>query len=52
MALQPGEHLGGQALEKRIDTGVVLVTGENMEEEAIQRLIYPPIKEYLGEAAQ
>ena len=32
-------HLQGAAVERRIDTGVVLVTKENMEEPAVQELL-------------
>ena len=43
------EHLQGKPIEKRIDTGVVLVTKDNMEEPAIKDLLNPPIKKYLKE---
>lgn len=42
------EHLHGKPIEKRIDTGVVLVTKENMEEPAIKDLLNPPLKKYRG----
>jgi ribose transport system substrate-binding protein len=35
-------HLQGKSVEKRIDTGVELVTQKNMEEPAIKELISPP----------
>ncbi len=41
------EHLQGKPVEKRIDTGVILVTPENMNEPAIKELLYPPIRQYL-----
>jgi ribose transport system substrate-binding protein len=41
------EHLQGKKVEKRIDTGVVLVTPENAEEPAIQELLHPPLEKYL-----
>lgn len=41
------EHLQGMPVEKRIDTGVVLVTPENMGQPEIQELLYPPIDKYL-----
>jgi ribose transport system substrate-binding protein len=41
------EHLQGKPVEKRIDTGVVLATKENMEQAEIRELLYPPLKEYL-----
>jgi ribose transport system substrate-binding protein len=43
------EHLQGRKIEKRIDTGVVLVTRDNMAEPAVQELLYPPFKKYLKE---
>ncbi len=39
------KHLRGETVEKRIDTGVVLVTPKNMDEPEIDRLIHPPIDE-------
>jgi ribose transport system substrate-binding protein len=41
------EHLQGKPVEKRIDTGVVLVTPENMTRPEIQELLYPPLDKYL-----
>jgi ribose transport system substrate-binding protein len=41
--------LRGEPVEERIDTGVVLVTKENMEGPEIQALLNPPLAEYLGE---
>jgi ribose transport system substrate-binding protein len=41
------EHLQGKKVEKRIDTGVVLVTKENMEEPEIKELLNPPLAKYL-----
>src|SRR5215510_1050286 len=41
------EHLQGKKVEKRIDTGVVLVTPENAEQPEIQELLYPPLDKYL-----
>ena len=43
------DHMKGKPVDKRIDTGVVLVTGANMDEPAISALIHPPLGEYLGE---
>ena len=40
-------HLRGEKVEKRIDTGVVLVTPENMERPEIKELLYPPLDKYL-----
>ena len=41
------DHLQGKKLEKVVDTGVTLVTRENMEEARIKELIYPPLEKYL-----
>ena len=41
------DHLQGRPVEKRIDTGVTLVTKENMEDPEVQKLLHPPIDEYL-----
>src|SRR6059058_6169288 len=43
------KHLQGEKVEKRIDTGVVLATPENMEQPEIKELLYPPIAKYLKE---
>ncbi len=40
-------HLRGQPLEKRIDTGVTMVTPENVDKPEVQELIHPPIDKYL-----
>jgi len=42
------EHLGGKAVAKRIDTGVALITSENMTEPDMQELLNPPLEKYLG----
>jgi len=41
------QHLNGEKVEKRIDTGVVLVTPQNMEEQEIKDLLNPPLSKYL-----
>jgi ribose transport system substrate-binding protein len=41
------DHLEGKPVEKRIDTGVVLVTPDNMEKPEIKELLYPPLEKYL-----
>ncbi|HVY71183.1 MAG TPA: substrate-binding domain-containing protein [Verrucomicrobiae bacterium] len=41
------EHLQGKPVEKRIDTGVTLVTKENMDQADVKDLLYPPIEKYL-----
>lgn len=41
------KHLNGEKIEKRIDTGVVLVTKENMDAPEIKDLLNPPLDKYL-----
>src|SRR6266436_2108801 len=41
------KHLRGEKVEKRIDTGVVLITPQNMEQPEMQKLLHPPLEEYL-----
>jgi ribose transport system substrate-binding protein len=41
------KHLQGEKVEKRIDTGVVLVTPQNMNQPEIKDLLYPPYDKYL-----
>jgi ribose transport system substrate-binding protein len=41
------KHLRGEKVEKRIDTGVVLVTRENMDKPEISDLLHPPLDKYL-----
>lgn len=41
------QHLQGKPVERRIDTGVTLVTPENMEQPAIKELLYPPLEKCL-----
>lgn len=41
--------LSGSTVEKRIDTGVSIITTENMAEPRSQELLFPPLKEFLGE---
>jgi ribose transport system substrate-binding protein len=43
------DHLQGKKVEKRIDTGVALVTKENMNQPEMAALLDPPIKKYLNE---
>ena len=42
-------HLQGKPVEKRVDTGVSLVTQENMNDPAMAELLAPPIAKYLKE---
>jgi ribose transport system substrate-binding protein len=41
------KHLQGEQVERRIDTGVVLVTPDKMEQPEINDLLQPPIDKYL-----
>lgn len=41
------KHLQGETVERRIDTGVVLVTKENMQEPSVRDLLNPPLEKYL-----
>ena len=41
------KHLKGEKVENRIDTGVVLVTQEKMDQPEIKDLLQPPIDKYL-----
>ena len=41
------EHLQGKPVEKRIDTGVYVVTPENMDTPEMKELLYPPLEKYL-----
>jgi len=40
-------HLRGEAVESRLDTGVVMVTPENMGEAGVRELLDPPLDTYL-----
>ena len=41
------DHLQGKKVEKVVDTGVTLVTAENMNEAKIGELLHPPLDKYL-----
>jgi ribose transport system substrate-binding protein len=41
------EHLQGKGIEKLIDTGVTMVTPDNLDAAEIQTLLHPPLDEYL-----
>jgi ribose transport system substrate-binding protein len=43
------KHLRGEPVEKRIDTGVTLVTKDNMDQPEVKELLAPPLKEFLDE---
>ena len=38
------QHLRGQKVDKRIDTGVTLVTPDNLAQPEIDRLVHPPLE--------
>ncbi len=42
------QHLNGEKVEKRIDTGSKLITQANMNEPESQRLLAPKLEEWLG----
>jgi ribose transport system substrate-binding protein len=42
------KSLRGENVEKRVDTGVTLVTPENMEQPEIKELLHPPLDQYLN----
>ena len=41
------DHLQGKPVEKRIDTGVTMVTRDNLGAPEIQTLLHPPLDQYL-----
>jgi ribose transport system substrate-binding protein len=41
------KHLQGENVEKRIDTGVVLITPDTMDQPDMSDLLHPPIDKYL-----
>lgn len=41
------ESLQGKAVEKRIDTGVTMITPENLDAKETQALLHPPLDQYL-----
>ena len=41
------EHLQGKPVEKRIDTGVYVVTPQNMDTPEMKELLYPSLEKYL-----
>lgn len=43
------EHIQGKPIEKVIDTGAVMITPENMDEEEMKRLHSPDLREWLGQ---
>ncbi len=43
------QYLEEGTVDKRIDTGVFMVTRDNMEEEQMKLLLHPPVKKWLDE---
>jgi ribose transport system substrate-binding protein len=41
-------HLSGEAIKKRVDTGLTLVTPENIDEPGVHRQLLPDLDEYLN----
>src|ERR1041384_2941038 len=41
------DQLSGKPVEKKIDTGVMLVTKDNLETTEVQSLLHPPLDQYL-----
>jgi ribose transport system substrate-binding protein len=41
------DNLQGKQVEKKIDTGVMLVTKENLESPEVKTLLHPPLDQYL-----
>lgn len=41
------DHLQGKQIQKRIDTGVTLVTPDNLDDPQSQELLHPPLDQYL-----
>jgi ribose transport system substrate-binding protein len=41
------QHIQGEKVERRIDTGVHLVTPENMDQPEMNELLHPPFEKYL-----
>jgi ribose transport system substrate-binding protein len=41
------DKLLGKPVEKKIDTGVMLVTKDNMETPEVKTLLHPPLDQYL-----
>jgi ribose transport system substrate-binding protein len=42
------DHLRGRPVEKRVDTGVMVVTPENLDSPEARDLVNPPVDRYLG----
>lgn len=44
------DHLRGKPVEKRVDTGVVVITPQNMDAAESKDLLNPPLAQYLGQS--
>jgi ribose transport system substrate-binding protein len=44
-------HIRGETVEARIDTGVIMVTADNMNEPEIRELLAPDLEQWLGEGS-
>lgn len=42
------DHLQGRTVDRRVDTGVGIVTPANIDAPEMQELLYPPVDRYLG----
>lgn len=42
------DHLQGRTVEKRIDTGVWMITKENLKQPETAELLHPPVEQYLN----
>ena len=42
------DHLQGRPVETRIDTGVWMITKDNLKETATAELLHPPVERYLN----
>ncbi len=43
------QHVRGEKVDERIETGVYMITPENMDQEEMQLLLKPPVKQWLEE---
>ena len=41
------DHLQGKPIEKRVDTGVTLITPSSLDTPQSQELLHPPLDKYL-----
>jgi ribose transport system substrate-binding protein len=41
------DHLEGKPVERRVDTGVSVITPENLDDPASQTLLHPPVDQYV-----